>query len=190
MLSVALLAGCSLFSPPQREPAKGVMSKLPEAIPHAYRRASALVVLPPDAGPAYDTMRMAYRERPYQLGYFRDHEWAEPPARMIHKLLVQTLEQTGRFRSVLTPPDISPGAYTLRSELLELVQDYAKSPPVLRLALRVELLAPAGQSVASREIAVEERMREAKPYAGVVAANSALATALLDVAHFVLEHAH
>lgn len=187
--AAALGAGCSLLSPPQPEPAKEVMGKLPDAIPHERRLAATLTVLPPNASPAYDTARMAYTKRPYQISYFRDHEWAEPPTQMIQKLMVRTLERTGAFRSVLTPPDITPGGYALRTEMVELVQDYTRSPPVLRLTLRIELLGPSGHSAASREIAVQETMREAKPYAGVVAANSALAKALQDLAYFVLEHA-
>jgi hypothetical protein len=46
----------------------------------------------------------------------------------------------------------------------------------------------SGQSVASRGIAVEERMRAATPYAGVVAANNVLARTLQELAQFVLEH--
>ena len=164
------------------------MSKLPDAIPHEHRRATTLAVLRPDASPAYDTTRMAYTERPYQIGYFRDHEWAEPPTAMIQKLMVRTLEQTGSFRSVLTPPDITIGGYALRTEIVELLQDYTRSPPALRLTLRAELLGPSGHSVASRDIAVQEPMREAKPYSGVIAANNALSKALHDLAYFVLEH--
>lgn len=189
VLAAALLAGCALLSPPQREPTKDVLSKLPDAILRERGHAGSLMVLRPEASPAYDTTRMAYTERPYQLGYFRDHEWAEPPAQMIQRLLTETLERTGLFRSVLTPPDLARAGYTLRSELLELVQDYTRSPPVARLALRVELLGPSGQSAAGRDIVLEERMRAATPYAGVVAANDALARALQDLAQFVLEHA-
>jgi cholesterol transport system auxiliary component len=132
---------------------------------------------------------MAYMERPYQLGYFRDHEWAEPPAQMIQKLLVQTLEQSGSFRSVLTPPEIARAGYTLRTEVLQLMQDYTTAPPLFRLALRVELLGSSGHSLASREIVMEEPMQAATPYAGVIAANNALARALRDAAELVVAHA-
>ena len=188
-LAAVLIASCALLSPPQREPAKELLSKLPNAIPYAYSQAGSLTILRPEASPAYDTAPMAYTERPYQLGYFRDHEWAEPPAQMIQKLLVETLEQTGFFRSVLTPPAIAPAGYTLRTEILELTQDYTRVPPLFRLALRVELLGPSGHSSASREIVIEEPMQAATPYAGVIAANNALARALQDAAELVVAHA-
>lgn len=188
VIAAALLAGCSLLSPPQPQPTKEVLSSLPRAVPHGRHHAVSLVILQPETSPAYDTTRMAYTERPFQLGYFRDHEWAEPPGQMIHALLTEILEQTGLFRSVLTPPDVARGGYVLRTRILALVQDYTKSPPILRLALRAELLGPSGQSIAEREITIQEPMRAPSPYAGVVAANSAVAKGLSDVAQFVLEH--
>jgi cholesterol transport system auxiliary component len=187
-LAAVIFAGCSLLSPPQPEPTKAALTRLPDVIPHEHPHAVTLVVLVPMATATYDTTRMAYSERPYQIGYFRDHEWAEPPTQMIHKLLIQTLEQTGYFRSILSPPDIAPGGYTLRTELLQLVQDHSSSTPVLRLGLRAELLGPSGQPLGTTDIEVQERIAEKTPYAGVIAANSALANALLGVAQFVLAH--
>ncbi len=186
--AAVLLGGCTLLAPPRPEPARDVLNELPPEIPYQPRHTAALVVLPPEAGPAYDTVRIAYRQRPYQLGYFRDHEWAEPPAQMIKTLLIETLERTGAFRPILTEPVFASPTYTLRTEILELVQDYTRAPPVVKLALRFELLAPSGRPLASREITREQAMQAATPYAGVVAANHALASALAEAASFVLDH--
>jgi ABC-type uncharacterized transport system auxiliary subunit len=182
-----LLVGCALVSPPKREPAKALLSELPETVPHGRYHASVLVIPPPEAGPAYDTVRMAYSEQHYQLAYFRDHEWAEPPTTMIQRLLVRTLERTGAFLAVLTTRDTGRSAYTLRAELETLVQDYTRPPPVLRLVIRVELIESDGSFVASREFPEDEPLQERTPHAGVVAANAALARALQGVARFVVE---
>jgi cholesterol transport system auxiliary component len=189
LFAAALLGGCSLLAPPQPEPEKAALTKLPDQIPHGARRAATVVVLPTEAGAAYDTTRMAYSERPYQLAYFRDHEWAEPPSGMIQKLLVRVLEQTGAFRSILTAPEAATSGYVLRSEILDLVQDDTRAPPVLRFALRLELRKTSGQAAASRDIRIEEPMRAATPAAGVFAANDALAKALQQAATIVLENA-
>src|SRR5206468_8140881 len=130
-------AGCSLLLPPRPEPIRAILSGIPEDVPHERRHAATLLVLPPETSPAYDTTRMAYTARPYQLAYFRDHEWAETPGQMIQPLLVHTLQQTGFFRAILMPPASGPNNYVFRTEILELVQDYAVIPPVLRLALRL-----------------------------------------------------
>lgn len=188
-LTAPLLAGCSLLLPPRPEPIRAMLSEVPNDVAHKPMHAVSLLVLPPETSPAYDTTRMAYTARPYQLAYFRDHEWAETPGQMIQPLLVHTLQQTGFFRAILMPPESGPTNYAFRTEILELVQDYAVSPPVLRLALRLQLFGASGQTVASRDLAVQETMREATPYAGVVAANDALARALRQAAQFVLDSA-
>jgi len=156
---------------------------MPDDVPHELGRAATLLVLLPEISPAYDTARMAYSVK---LAYFRDNEWAETPAQMIQPLLVQTLQRTGFFRAILTPPETARTSYVLRAKVLELVQDHTISPPVLRLALRLELLGGSGRPIAGRDIAVQETMREATPYAGVIAANHALAKVLRMAAQFVL----
>ncbi|MBV9248195.1 MAG: membrane integrity-associated transporter subunit PqiC, partial [Acetobacteraceae bacterium] len=118
-----LLSGCALLSPQQGASTKAMLSKLPASVPHERQHGESLLILPPQAGEAFDTTRMAYTVRPYQLAYFRDNEWAEPPTQMIQTLLVQTLEATGFFRSVLTPPETTHNLSTLDTAILNLVQD-------------------------------------------------------------------
>lgn len=192
LLAAAALgpAACALLSPPQTEPAKSVLSELPDATPSGISHPASLVVLPTQTTSAYDTVRMAYSERPYQLAYFRDHEWAEPPSAMIQRLMVQTLERTGSFRSVGSLPQTDRSDYTLRSELEALIHDYTRTPPVLKLAIRVELTGPSGRLLRGREFVEQEPIREHTAYAGVVAANAALARALRAIAEFVVEQPH
>jgi len=180
------LPGCSLLLPPRPEPIKAILSEVPNEVPRERRHTASLLVLLPDIRPAYDTTRMAYSMKLYQLAYFRDNEWAETPAQMILPLLVQTLQRTGFFGAILTPPESGRTDYTLRTNILDLVQDYTVSPPVLRFAFRLQLLGASGRLIAGREIAVQETMREATPYAGVLAANDVLAKALRMAAGFVL----
>jgi cholesterol transport system auxiliary component len=123
--------------------------------------------------------------KPYQLAYFRDNQWAGTPAEMIQPLLVRTLQQTGYFRAILSPPESETAGYSLRTEILELTQDYSASPPVLRFRLRVQLFDASGRPIAGRDIVEQETMREARAYAGVVAANDAVANALQEAALFV-----
>ena len=58
-----------------------MLSEVPNNVAHKPMHAVSLLVLPPETSPAYDTTRMAYTARPYQLAYFRDHEWAERPGK-------------------------------------------------------------------------------------------------------------
>ena len=149
-----------------------------------------MLVLRPEARPVYDTMQMAYTLRPHHVAYFGRNQWGETPAQMLQPLLVRALEQTGHFSAVLAPPHAGAYTYALRTEIVELLQDFTQEPPVLRLVLRVRLSdGPSDRTLATREIALRETMREKAPYAGVVAANEAMARALRELAVFVLGQA-
>jgi hypothetical protein len=70
----------------------------------------------------------------------------------------------------------------------ELVQDFTSDPPVVRLALHVQLNdGVSNRLLGAREIAVRKPMRDRTPLAGVEAANLALADALRRTAAFLLE---
>jgi cholesterol transport system auxiliary component len=159
---------------------------MPDRVPTEAVHPATLLVLQPETGAAYDTTRMAYSVKAYQLAYFRDNQWAETPAQMIQPLLVRTLQQTGFFRAVSSPPEFEPPSYTLRSEILELVQDHTANPPVLRFRLRLQLFQASGRPIADREIVEQQAMAGSVPYAGVVAANDAVAKALQATAQFVV----
>ena len=107
---------------------------------------------------------------------------------MIQPLLVHTLQQTGFFRAILMPPESGPPI--MRSAPSSGAGTGLRSKPAgAALALRLQLFGASGQTVASRDLAVQETMREPTPYAGVVAANDALARALRQAAQFVLDSA-
>lgn len=184
--AVPWLVGCSLLLPPKSEPMTAILNKVPDHVPIRAALPATLLVHLPETSAAYDTTRMAYSVKSYQLAYFRDNQWAGTPAQMIHPLLVRTLQQSGLFRAILSPPESEPASYTLRTEVLELIQDYTASPPVLRLRLRVQLFDASGRSIAGHDIVEHEAMRDALPYAGVLAANDAVANALREITRFVM----
>jgi cholesterol transport system auxiliary component len=184
-----LLAGCSLISPPKPQPASAILSKVPANLPREAGLESTLLIAPPEVSSAYDTKQMAYSQMPYQIAYYRDNEWAATPGEMIQPLLVRTLQQTGMFRAVLTPPETGHADYALRTKVTELLQDYTAGTPVLRLTVHFQLLDGVGHALADREIRVQEAMQDSNSYAGVTAANDALAKALREAALFVMNSA-
>jgi cholesterol transport system auxiliary component len=188
--AASAFAGCALLAPAEREMSTAVLDKLPGALPHRDARPVKLLVFAPEAKPIYDTAQMAYSLQAHQVAYFRDHQWAQPPSQMLQPLLARTLEATGYFGAVLMPPYTGRYDYALRTEIIELLQDFASEPAAFRLSLRLRLSDDAANRlVATKEIALREPMRQKKPDAGVVAANDALAKALQEVARFVLENA-
>jgi len=183
---VLLLTGCALVSPPKSEPVRALLNKVPDNLPSERQHNITLLVLPPETSEAYDTTRMAYSIRRYEIGYFRDNEWAEPPAQMLEDLLLSTLRETGYFKAVLASQGAERPTYQLRTTILELLQDHTVSPPVLRLALRIQLLGWGDNLIAERDIRRVQALERPTPYSGVVAANNATALALREVAQFVV----
>lgn len=184
----AALAGCAFGPASEPPPVIATLDQLPADLPRRAATSHTLLVLPPEARPAIDTMQMAYTQQPHALAYFARHRWAERPPKMLQPLLVRTMEATGAFRAVVGPPHAGNGTLTLRTEITQLVQDFTTEPAQLHLVLRVRLDDDRAQKVlGTREIDVREPLRQQSPAAGVVAANAALARALREVARFVVE---
>jgi cholesterol transport system auxiliary component len=181
-----LLAGCAI-APAEPPRTNALLDQVPADVPHHARSNRTLIVSPAQARAALDTQQMAYTQATHQLAYFARNQWAETPPQMLGPLLVRTMEATGAFTAVVAPPHATDAAIGLRTEIVDLVQDFATQPPVLRLALRVRVEdEETGRVLGTREIAVQESMREATPAAGVQAANDAMAKALRELAAFVL----
>jgi cholesterol transport system auxiliary component len=187
---VMFITGCSLFSPVNIDTKKNVLTNVPLDLPNERPHPATLLVLIPETLPAYATTQMAYSTQAYQIAYFTKNEWAETPSQMIQPLIVQTLRNTHYFGEVLSPPDFGPHTFALRSEVLELKQDFTSEPAMLKLAMRISLSRNAtNQVVATKELSVSQPMSNRNPYAGVVAANEAMANLLHELAQFVVEKA-
>ncbi|WP_226704521.1 ABC-type transport auxiliary lipoprotein family protein [Microbulbifer elongatus] len=183
-----LISGCTLFSPVENEMRIAVIDQIPRETPQRQTNPVTLLILPPNINPVYGTVRMAYRTKPHQVGYFSRHAWGATPAQMLLPLLAQTLENTRYFEAVATPPYFGPHHYALHTEILELVQDFTATPATLHLSLRVQLIEGASNRIiASRVISLNNPMQQETPAAGIVAANDAVENALQLTAQFVLE---
>lgn len=188
ILAVMMVSSCTLLSREDIKIEKEILNKTPLDLPQQETHAATLLVLPPETERIYDTTQMAYLVQPYQVDYFSQHEWGATPSQMLHPLLVRTLEDTHYFSAILTPPYSGRYSYSLRTQILELTQDFTSEPATLRLSLRIQLSdGTANRIVATREISLREPMPQRTPYAGVAAANDATVKALREVAKFVLE---
>jgi cholesterol transport system auxiliary component len=186
--ALALPAGCAFVAPAEPPMVTALLDEMPVQVPHRAQGPATLLVLPPQARPDIDTTQMAYSLRPHQLAYFARNQWAETPAQMLQPLLVRTMEATGAFVVVVTPPQTGGVKLALRTEIVDLVQDFALDPPVLRLSLRATLSdEAANRTIATREWTLREPMAQKTPAAGVLAGNEAVARVLRELAAFVLE---
>lgn len=133
------VASCALLFPPRVKIEKAVLDQMPIELPHRESRGATLLVFPPETTPIYDTIQMAYRARPHEVAYFSQREWGETPSQMLHPLLVKTVENTRAFSAVLIPPYRGRCTYALRTEILELTQDFTSESATLVLSLRFQL---------------------------------------------------
>jgi cholesterol transport system auxiliary component len=187
---VAFFSGCTLFSPVNIDTKKNLLNNIPLDLHSERTHPATLLVLEPETTPAYATTQMAYSTQAYQIAYFTKNDWAETPSQMIQPLIVQTLRSTQYFSEVRSPPDFGRHTFVLRSEILELKQDFTTEPAMLQVAMRISLSRDAtNQVVATKELSVSQPMSERNPYAGVVAANEALPKLLRGLAEFVVEKA-
>lgn len=134
-----------------------------------------LLVNMPRAEPGFDSPRMVYISRPFELSYYATNQWAENPARMLATLLVQSLEQSGTWRAVVHVPTSVKGDYRLDSQGLVLQQEFLQQPSRVRLAVRLQLVALGDQKVVGTKwFELLEPAESEDAYGGVLAANRAV----------------
>jgi cholesterol transport system auxiliary component len=172
----ASLIGCALGGRPAAPVATFVLQGA-DTQSNAPNAATDLVlkVSVPDAAPAFESSRMAYIEQPFRIDYFAQNEWADPPSRMLKTLLMQQLSNCGLFRFVFTDSAGVDESLRLDSELIELVQAFGESSSDVRVSVRFDLVDVAQRAILfSDTLSTTEPAASRDPYAGVVAANTAV----------------
>jgi cholesterol transport system auxiliary component len=64
--------------------------------------------------------RLVYRTGPVEMGTYDDQRWSEPPTDMVEAMLVRTLRDSGRFRSVDYARSHARAQFILRGRLAHL----------------------------------------------------------------------
>lgn len=134
----------------------------------------------PLAEPGFETARMVYLKRPYELEHYALNQWADQPARMFASLMVQALGRTGSWRAVVPAPGSIRGDFRLDSYGFSLQQEFLQNPSLVRVTVRAQLIEmKESRVVGTRAFEAVEKAQSDDAYGGVVAANRAI-TALLD----------
>jgi len=186
MVLAAILAGCTGLPPAQVEnPNTHVLVAKPIGKAVRSHRELVMEVSAPRAWPGFDTLQMAYVQRPYALDYFATSRWADTPARMVGPLLAQALEQTGSFLAIVQAPNTVPADLRLNTDLIHLQHNFMTRPSHVDFALRVQLIdIPRKRVIASKLFEETEPAPSDDAYGGVAAANSALQRLLEQIAEF------
>lgn len=148
--------------------------------------APILLVGMPQAEPGYDTTKIAYVKRPYEVEYYAVNQWAEQPTRMFGSLLIQSLGAAGSWRAVVPWPSPIHGDLRLDSYGFVIQQEFLQNPSVVRVKVRTHLVDVKESKILG--VHSFERVEPAPTqdaYGGVVAANRATAALLDDIASWL-----
>ncbi|HEX5646996.1 MAG TPA: ABC-type transport auxiliary lipoprotein family protein [Nitrospira sp.] len=147
-----------------------------------------LLVSLPVAEPGYETTKMVYLKRPFELEPYAVNQWADTPARMFASLMVEKLSRTGSWRAVVPPSGSIRGDVRLDTYGFSLQQEFLKDPSLMRISVRAQLVdVREARIVGTRAFETVENAPSADAYGGVVAANQAVAVLLDDMAAWLKE---
>ena len=155
------------------------------AAPAPAASAPTLLVSAPRASSGLDSRRILYQREPHRLDHFAHSDWADTPARMLAPLIVAALEQSGSFHAVVVTPGTTEARLRLDTEILRLQQQFDSTPSQVRFTLRAHLVdSRSRQVLAWREFDLRIAAPSDDPRGGVVAANTAVQQAMLQLADF------
>jgi cholesterol transport system auxiliary component len=142
-------------------------------------------VSPPQAWPGYNSPRIAYVKRPYEVSYYAYNEWVDTPSRLIEPLLIRALERSGLFSAVL--PESSSGAAGLRldTEIVSFHHEYLTNPSQGRVALHAQLVdLTNGDILGTKTFEAVTPAASPDPYGGVKAISGSLERVLSEIVAF------
>lgn len=190
-IAAILLGGCSTLLPPPPLADKLYLLEANLAPARsATPREMTLAISMPRARAGFDSAQMVWVRQPHGLEVYARNRWADTPARMLAPLLVQTLERSGAFRTVVPSPSGVSVGLRLDTEIVRLQQDFSVQPSRVQFTLGVQLIdIGARRVIASTEFDETENAATEDAYGGVLAANRALERMLARLAAFCAEHA-
>lgn len=183
--ALSLLLACSPIKPAVTNQYK-LDSYSEKRLAGEFTRRSILIT-PPEAVTGYQTDQMLYIRKPFELASFANNSWIGPPADMIFPLIVQSVQRSGYFRAVSSSPNAEPTDYRLDTQLIELQQNFLKTPSVIMLTAKVILTnVQDSRIVASKMIQQQVRCPAESPYGGVIAANIATRQLTAELSNFIV----
>lgn len=141
--SALLASGCISGAFDSEVPQRGVyvITALAATPPAAAPLAVDLIVARPSARPGLDTDRIAVLNADRRLDYYAGGRWGAEADVVVQDLLVESLRNTGRLRTVQGDTSAFSADYVLQSELNDFQAEYAagSGDPVVRVTLECTL---------------------------------------------------
>ncbi|MBN1944430.1 MAG: membrane integrity-associated transporter subunit PqiC [Bradymonadales bacterium] len=180
---LAVLQGsCSLFGSRGKQALQTYIFSPRHVERVADQSANIILLVAPLRSAGYDSRQMTYTQRPYEHTYYAFSQWAESPPRLIEPLLVQAMEASGLFSSVVDVSATVLADIRMDVELLVLQHEYHVVPSQGRIMLRVQLADLRTRTVLGTRLF--ESVHPAPtddPYGGVLALNLALEELLSQI---------
>lgn len=182
------MAGCTLL--PSRPEAMILLAlEVPE--PQSDQRPKkdhVLLFEPVDAVPTLRSKRILFRRGGPVVSYYARHRWLALPAEMIEQACLETSSRWSPYTHVVRPGQGMMASRQLSITLLRLEQEFAANDQSReRLELFVQLADPrSGRIVGQRYFRYRRVAPEGSAEGGVLAADSALARFVDDLADWLI----
>ncbi len=189
LILVTSLVGCMspLKNPPVKDYSISQVGPSYRPIKSMNKTKRTLLVLQTQASPEYESEKMLYMKKPYQLESFALNKWAAPPAEMMMNVIVSRLRESNYFHSVVASPFSGHSDYDLKSKLISLRQEFLKKTSVVRIVMQVDVIdSHTNKVIASQNFQAVDEAPLNNPYSGVMAANRAAQTISKQIALFVI----
>lgn len=179
LLLAAILGGCGGGAAPLTFD----LAALP-AGGRAVAAGRAIVVSEPVGIQPFEADRIIVREGGGSLSFLGGGQWADRLPRLIQTRIIQSLENSGRLRSVSRPGDKVTADYQLISEIRAFDIQTATGEAVVDLSLKL-VADGSGRVVAARIFTARVPVASVDASSGARALDQALVTVLGDIVRWV-----
>jgi cholesterol transport system auxiliary component len=188
--ALAGLVGCSGLVPGQRPPPAFYRltpkSTFAENLPRAEWQ---LILEPPVANAALDTVRIALVRQPMEIEYYARANWTDQAPAMVQTLMIESFENSNRIVSIGRESLGLRADFVVKSELREFQAEYLEpGAPRAHVTINVKMVQMprreivANQSFTARAPAASDRLPDV-----VEAFDVALGTCLRDLVEWTLK---
>lgn len=183
------LGGCTQLVPGQRPPPQFFrLSPKSTFDPSLAPVDWQLILEPPIANAALDTVRIALMRQPMEVEYYARANWTDQAPQMVQTLMIESFENSRRIVSVGRESLGLRADFVLKSELREFQAEYFEpGPPSAHVGLNVKLVRmPRREIVASESFDVTWQAESDTLPAVVRAFDDALGDSLRELVHWTL----
>jgi cholesterol transport system auxiliary component len=180
------LAGCSLAAGGKSAPTTYdlIAARSFAAVPKA--KSWQLVVVEPTAVQALDTNRILVRPGADQISYFKGAAWSDRLPRLVQTRTVETLQNAGVAKAVLSSSERAGSEYLLAMEIRAFEIDVSGRPASADVDIFAKLISAGSfKVIASKGFSAQVAAANDTPPAGVAALNQALTEVLQDASGWV-----